>query len=314
MEPNSKLYIAGHAGLLGSALIRELNSQGYKNLITRTSKELDLRDQRTTQSLFGEEKPDYVFLAAAKVGGIKSNIERPAEFLYDNTQIQNNVIEASRIFGAKKLIFFGSNCAYPRECPQPMKEEFLFKGELEPTNEAYAIAKLSGIKLCDFYNTQYGTNFITAIPASLFGQNDNFNLETSHLIPAFIKRFHDAKVSNLEEVVLWGSGNQRREVMYVDDAAKAAIFLMDNYNFRSPINIGIDIDYSVKELAEIVKQIVGYKGEIFFDITQPEGVPRKLLDSSKINELGWKSTTSIKEGLSKTYSWFLDNIKMCDRE
>jgi GDP-L-fucose synthase len=310
MELDSKIFVAGHKGLLGSAIVRELSRGGYKNLILRSSKNLALRNQDATRMLFKKEKPDYVFLAAAKVGGIKANIERPAEFLFDNLQIQNNVINSSHVFEVRKLIFFGSNCAYARDCHQPMKEEYLFKGELEPTNEAYAVAKLAGIKLCQFYKNQHGSNFITAIPASLFGPNDNFNLESSHLIPALIRRFHDAKTSNLEKVVLWGSGKPKREVMFVEEAAQASVFLMNNYDSNKPINVGTGVDYSVRELAEIVKNIIGFKGELLFDASNPDGIPRKLLDSSKINLLGWRSGTKIEDGLEKTYPWFLNNLKI----
>jgi len=309
MEKNSKIYIAGHTGLAGSAIKRHLKNLGFSNLIFRTSKELDLRNQEYTREFFEKEVPEYVFLTAAKVGGISDNINHPAEFIYDNLQIYSNVIHNSWRYGVKKLIFFASNCTYPKNTPQPMKEESLLTGKLEPTNEAFAVSKIAGIKMCKAYNKQYGAQFIPIVPASLFGPNDNFNPNQSHLVAALIKKFHEAKIDNKQEVVLWGTGEPRRENMYVNDIARAGIFLMKNYNLTDLINIGTGIDHSVKELAEILKEIVGFEGEIVFDSSKPNGMMRKLLDSSKINSLGWKPETELKEGLKKTYEWFQNNLR-----
>lgn len=306
MEKNSKIYIAGHRGLVGSSIKRKLEKEEYKNLIFKKHSELDLTDQKATQEYFLREKPDYVFDAAAKVGGIYANNTYKADFIYENLQIQNNIIHSSYKVGVKKLLFMGSNCIYPRDCPQPMKEEHLLSGKLEPTNEGYALAKIAGIKMCQFYNEQYGTDFISIIPPNLFGPNDNFDAMNSHFVPALIRKFHEAKKEGRKEVVLWGSGNPKRELMHVDDLADAAVFLMKNYNSSEPINIGTGEDMSIKDIAGLVKKVVGFEGEIIFDKKNPDGMPRKLLDSSKINSLGWEPKTSIEEGLEKTYKWFIE--------
>ena len=307
MEKNAKIYIAGHAGLLGSALKRILEQNGYKNLIFKTSKELDLRDQEITEKFFRDEMPEYVFLAAARVGGIIANKEKKAEFIYDNLQIQNNVIHLSYKYKVKKLIFYGSNCMYPKESLQPIKEEYLLTGSLEPTNEAFAVAKIAGVKMCQSYNEQYGTNFICAISANLFGPGDSFDPLDSHLISALIRKFHEGKIKRYDEVKLWGTGKPRREIFYVDELVDASLFLMNNYNSSEIINVGSGVDYEVKEIAEIVKSIVGYNGKISFDKNKPDGVMRKLLDVEKINSLGWKNKSDFKESLKKTYEWFILN-------
>jgi len=282
---------------------------GYSNLVFRSSKELDLRDQNAAQQFFAKENVDYVFLAAARVGGIKANMEKPVEFIYDNLQIQNNVVYYACKYKVKKLIFLSSNCVYPKDAQQPYKEESIMSGPPEPTNEHYAIAKLAGMKLCQAYNDQYKTRFIVAILASLFGPNDNFDPDNSHLIPALIKKFHDAKMNNLREVVLWGTGNPRREIMYVDDAANACIFLMNNYDSSEPINVGIGRDFTVREIAEIIKEIAGFKGSIVQDPTKPDGAKQKLLDPSKISGLGWKPRNDLKEALRGTYEWYTKNLE-----
>lgn len=304
MEKDSKIYIAGHNGLVGKSIENLLKKEGYKNILNRSHNELDLRNQRAVEDFFEEEKPEYVFDAAAKVGGIKANSERKAEFIYENLQIQNNIIHSSYKFGVKKLLFLASNCIYPKNCKQPMKEEFLLTGPPEPTNDAFAIAKIAGITMCQSYNSQYKQNFISVIPANLFGQNDNFDLENSHFVAALIRKFHEAKL-NKKDVILWGTGKPRREIMHVDDLADACLFLMQKYDSPEPINIGSGYDLSIKELAGIVKKISGFDGKIFFDETKPDGIKRKLLDSSKINSLGWKSKTSLDEGLKKTYEEYL---------
>ncbi len=308
MGKGSKIYVAGHRGLVGSAILRNLQSKGYKNFILRTHKELDIGIQRDVEDFFERERPDYVFLAAAKVGGILANSTYPADFLYNNLIIQTNVIHASYKFGVKKLLFLGSSCIYPKFAKQPMKEEYLLTGELEPTNEPYAVAKIAGIKLCQSYNRQYGTNFISVMPTNLYGPNDNFDLETSHVLPALIRKFHDAKIamqhSNQKTVVLWGTGSPRREFLYVEDIADACVFLMNNYNGSEIINIGTGKDISIKELAEKIKIIIGFEGEVIWDITKPDGTPRKLLDVTKLNHMGWKSSVNLDEGIKMTYQWF----------
>ena len=308
MEKDSKVYIAGHKGLLGSSLLRNLKKEGYNNLVFRTRGELDLRDQAATDDFFKEEKPDYVFLAAARVGGIKANIDYPGEFIYDNLQIQVNVIKSSQKNNVKKLVNFGSNCIYPVSAPQPFKECYLLTGPVEPTNEPYAVAKLAGIKLCQAFNKQYGTEFISVIPASLFGPNDNFDPEKSHLVPAMIRKFHMGKKKG-EDVTLWGTGKPRREIMYVDDAAEACIYLMKNYTDSTPINVGFGYDFSITEIADIIKKVIGFHGGIGFDTSKPDGIEAKLLDSKKINELGWKPKVSLEKGVQKTYRWFLENVR-----
>lgn len=304
MEKDSRVYIAGHGGLVGSAVRRFLEREGYTNLIFKTSSELDLRDQRATEDFFLREKPDYVIDAAAKVGGIYVNDEYRADFLYDNLQMQNNLIHSSHKFGVKKLLFIGSNCMYPKDCPQPMKEEYLLTGKPEPTNEAFAIAKIAGVKLCRFYNEQYRTNFISVIPASMFGPNDNFDTMGSHFVPALIKKFNEAKKQGKKEVVLWGSGNPRRELMYVDDFAEIAIFLMENYSSPEILNIGAGKDSSILEIARLVKRIAGFEGDISFDESKPDGAMRKLLDVGKMRSLGIEPKSGLEESLNRTYEWF----------
>ena len=308
MQYNSKIYVAGHRGLVGSAIISKLVEKGYCNLICRTSNELDLRDKQKVDAFFNQEKPEYVFLAAAKVGGIVANNNYPADFIRDNLLIQTNVLDAAYRNGVKKLLFLGSTCIYPKFASQPMPEEALLTGELEPTNEAYAIAKIAGIKMCQAYNKQYGTKFISVMPTNLYGPNDNFDLETSHVLPALIRKFHEAKMNVAETVEIWGTGKPKREFLYSDDLADACIFLMNHYNDSKIINIGVGKDLSIKELAERIKKVVGYQGDIIFDPTRPDGTPRKLVDVQKVSELGWKSTTTLEEGLKKTYESFLTSF------
>jgi len=304
MQKDSKIYIAGHTGLVGSAILRNLQNNGFENLIYQSSKELDLTDYNQTLEYFQKEKPEYVFLSAAKVGGILANRDYPADFIYQNLKIQLNVIESSRQVGVKKLLFLGSSCIYPKLAPQPIKEEYLLDGKLEETNEPYAIAKIAGIKLCQAYNRQYGTKFISAMPTNLYGINDNFDLNTSHVLPAIIRKMHDAKINNLDTVTLWGTGNPRREFLFVDDLAEALVFLMHQYEGNDWINVGTGEDISIKELAQTVQKIVGYTGQIIWDITKPDGTPRKLLDVSKITQLGWKAKTSLKDGIEQTVEYF----------
>ncbi|PIQ94106.1 MAG: GDP-fucose synthetase [Nitrospirae bacterium CG_4_10_14_0_8_um_filter_41_23] len=310
MEKDSKIYIAGHRGLVGSALVRRLTEPGYMNLIVRTHAELDLTRQTEVEDFFKREHPEYVFLAAAKVGGILANNTYPAEFIYSNIVVQSNVIHSSYLFGVKKVLFLGSSCIYPRDCPQPMKEDYLLSGYLEPTNEPYAIAKIAGIKMCQAYNRQYGANFISVMPTNLYGPNDNFDIQNAHVLPALIRKFHEAKVAGQKEVVVWGTGSPRREFLYVDDLADACIFLMNNYN-NSPeiINIGVGKDISIRELALMVKEIVDYNGEIVFDTSKPDGTPRKLLDVSKLSSLGWQAKTGLREGIKRTYQWYVEMLK-----
>ncbi len=305
MEKTAKIYIAGHRGLVGSAILRTLTKQGFTNLLIRTSKELDLTDQNAVTEFFAAEKPEYVFLAAAKVGGIMANKNYPAEFIYQNLQIQNNVIASAHKNDVKKLLFLGSSCIYPKLCPQPIKEEYLLTSALESSNDAYAIAKIAGIKMCQSYNTQYGSNFISVMPTNLYGENDNFDLETSHVLPALIRRFDEAKKNNLPSVTLWGSGTPMREFLYVDDLAEACVHLMETYNDPSIVNIGTGEDVTIKELAETIASLVGYEGELEWDTTKPDGTPRKLLDVSKLHSLGFKHNTSLEDGIKKTYAWYL---------
>ena len=309
MEKDSKIYIAGHRGLVGSALVRKLTEMGYMNLIARTHAELDLTRQRDVEDFFDKERPEYVFLAAAKVGGILANNTYPAEFIYSNIVVQSNVIHSSYLFGVKKLSFLGSSCIYPRDCPQPMKEEYLLSGYLEPTNEPYAVAKIAGIKMCQSYNRQYGTNYISVMPTNLYGPNDNFDLQNAHVLPALIRKFHEAKVADQKEVVVWGTGSPRREFLYIEDLADACVFFMNNYNSSEIINIGVGKDISIRELALMVKEIVDYNGELVFDTSKPDGTPRKLLDVSKLSSLGWKAKTSLEEGIKKTYEWYAEMLK-----
>lgn len=307
MNKNSKIYVAGHRGLVGSAIVRNLEERGYTNIICRTHKELDLTRQADVEKFFAEEKLEYVFLAAAKVGGIQANNTRPAEFIYENLMIESNIIHSAYKYGVKKLLFLGSSCIYPKFANQPIKEEYLLTGELEPTNEAYAIAKITGIELCKFYRRQYGCDFISAMPTNLYGINDNFDLETSHVFPALIRKFHEAKINNQEEVVMWGTGKPLREFMYVDDLADALVHLMVNYSDEIHVNMGTGKDLSIGELAQIVKEVVGYEGKIVNDLSKPDGTPRKLLDVSRLEATGWKYKTELREGIEKVYKWYLEN-------
>ena len=304
LEKDAKVYIAGHRGMVGSAIKREFEARGFNNLLLRTSSELDLRNQQQVTGLFEKEKPDYVVLAAAKVGGIIANNTYRADFLYDNLMIQNNVIHHSYIHGVKKLLFLGSSCIYPKLAPQPLKEEYLLTGLLEPTNEPYAIAKIAGIKLCEAYHDQYGSRFISVMPTNLYGLNDNYHLENSHVLPALIRRFHEAKEKGLPNVTIWGSGTPKREFLFADDLAKACVFLMENYHEREFINIGSGEDLSILELANKIQRIVGYQGEILLDTTKPDGTPRKLMDISKLSALGWTPITSLDEGIRIAYQDF----------
>lgn len=305
MEKDAKIYIAGHRGMVGSAIHRQLKSKGFNNFILRTSAELDLRDQSAVSSFFAENRPDYVFLAAAKVGGILANNSYRAEFLWDNLSIQNNVIHQAYLHGTKKLMFLGSSCIYPKLAPQPLKEEYLLTGLLEPTNEPYAIAKIAGIKLCEAYRDQYDCNFISVMPTNLYGFNDNYHPENSHVLPAMIRRFHEAKINSVEEVAIWGSGTPKREFLFADDMAQACIYLMETYNEKGFLNIGTGEDISIIELAKLVARVVGYRGSILTDPKKPDGTPRKLMDVSKLHQLGWKHTTSLEEGVRSAYEDFL---------
>lgn len=307
MDKNAKIYVAGHRGLVGSALIRKLKKAGYNNLVYMNSIELDLRKKDAVDEFFRQEHPDYVFLAAAKVGGIVANNEYPADFIRDNLLIQTNVIDAAYRNNVEKLLFLGSTCIYPKLASQPLKEEYLLTGELEPTNEPYALAKIAGIKMCESYNRQYGTKFISVMPTNLYGENDNFDLHSSHVLPALLRKFHEAKKNNSPFVEMWGTGAPRREFLYSDDLADACVFLMQNYEKNEIVNIGFGKDITIKELGEKIKEIVGYKGEIHFNTTKPDGTPRKLVDTTKINSLGWKASTNLESGLKKTYKWFLEN-------
>ncbi len=304
MDKHSKIFIAGHRGLVGSAIVRALEKEGYTNLVKRAREELDLLDSQAVRDFFEKEKPEYVFLAAAKVGGILANNTYPADFIFENLTIQNNIIYSSYKTGVKKLLFLGSSCIYPKFAPQPMKEEHLLTGILEPTNEPYAIAKIAGIIMCRSFNRQYGTNFISVMPTNLYGINDNFDLETSHVLPALIRKFHEAKVKGSKEVVVWGTGSPKREFLYVDDLADACIYLVNNYNDSEIVNIGTGEDLSIKELTELIKEVVGYEGELIWDKSKPDGAPRKLLDVTKLHNLGWKHKTSLEEGIRKTYDWY----------
>jgi len=309
MNKESKIYIAGHTGMVGSAIHRNLIKKGFTNFLLATIEELDLTNQIVVNSFFKEYKPDYVFLAAAKVGGIHANNTYKAQFIYENLMIEANIIHASYQFGVKKLLFLGSSCIYPKHAPQPMKEEYLLTGILEPTNEPYAIAKIAGLKMCDAYRDQYGCNFISVMPTNLYGVNDNYHPENSHVLPALIRRFHEAKENNLDEVVVWGTGSPLREFMFADDLADACVYLMENHNEPGWTNIGTGDEFTIKELATIVKEVVGFKGKLVFDITKPDGTPRKLLNVSKLHSLGWKHKTTMKEGVAIAYQDFLKRIK-----
>lgn len=308
MNKIDKIYISGHTGLVGSALLRKLEKEGYLNFITCTSKKLDLRRQADVEVFFENQKPDYVFLCAGKVGGIHANNTYPAEFIYENLMITTNIIHSAYKNNIKKLLFLGSSCIYPKLAPQPIKEEYLLTSELEPTNEAYAIAKISGIELCKFYKRQYGCNFISVMPTNLYGQNDNFDLNTSHVLPALIKKIHTAKIKNQKEVIIWGTGTPKREFLYVDDLAEALLFSMNNYDEEIHINVGTGKDIEIRQLAELIRKIVGYEGKITHDLSKPDGMPRKLLDVSRLNKLGWKAKTSLEDGIKKVYDWYLNNL------
>jgi GDP-L-fucose synthase len=317
MDKNSKIYIAGHTGLVGSAIMRALEKNGYSNLIYRTHQEIDLLEQEKVADFFGQEKPEYVFLASGKVGGIMANNTYPAQFIYENIQMQNNIIHQAYLNGVKKLLFLGSVCIYPKMASIPVKEDYLLTGPLEPTNEPYAIAKIAGIKMCQSYNRQYGTNFISNMPNNLYGPNDNFDLVSSHVLPALIRKFHEAKIKNDGSITLWGTGSPRREFMHVDDVADACLFMMNNFDPTKEenekgemfLNIGAGYDISIKDLAEMIKKIIGYDGNIIWDATKPDGTPQRLLDSSKINNLGWKPKINLEAGIRTSYEWYKNSIK-----
>lgn len=308
MNIRDKIYVAGHNGLVGNAIVSSLKDKGYNNLVVRSSRELDLRQQQAVEDFFAEERPDYVFLAAAKVGGIQANNTYRAEFLYDNLMIEANIIHSAYRQGVQKLLFLGSSCIYPKLCAQPMKEEHLLTGFLEPTNEPYAIAKIAGLKLCENYYRQYGVNFISAMPTNLYGINDNFDLANSHVLPALMRKFHEAKVNNAPTVTVWGTGTPLREFLYVNDLADALLFLMQHYNKSEFVNVGTGKEVSIRELALTMKAVVGFEGDLVFDTTKPDGTPRKLLDVSRLQAAGWQAKTDLKTGIENTYAWFLKNI------
>jgi GDP-L-fucose synthase len=306
MNKTDKIYVAGHRGLVGAAITKRLESEGFTNLLLRSHDELDLTDPGQIEQFFKAEQPDYVILAAARVGGIKANMTYPAEFLYENLQIQNNVMWSAMKYKVKKLLFLGSSCIYPRDSKQPMREDYLFQGKPEPTNEAYAIAKIAGMKLCEYIHTEHGLAFISCMPTNVYGEGDTFDFEKSHVIPALIRRMHEAKVSNAPEVTIWGSGNSRREFLHRDDLADAVFWLMQNYEAKDFLNVGTGTDISIKELAGLVKEVVGYQGRLVFDTTKPDGMPKKLLDVGKLHALGWHHQIKFEDGLRRTYRWFLD--------
>lgn len=309
MKKDAKVYVAGHNGLVGSALVRQLEKQGYVNILKKTREEVDLTDQRQAHDFFERERPEYVFLAAAKVGGIEANRTRPAEFSYINQMIQCNVIHAAYLYGVKKLLFLGSSCIYPKMAPQPIKEEYLLTGPLEPTNEAYALAKINGLRMCQYYKAQYGCDFISCMPTNLYGQGDNFDLTTSHVLPALLRKVHEAKEQDRPCVEIWGTGKPRREFMYVDDMAAACVFLMEHYDGMEHVNIGTGEDISIRELAETICEVVGYGGELKFNTDMPDGTPRKLLDVSRLHEMGWRHTIELTEGIQKSYRYYLETIQ-----
>ena len=304
----ARIFVAGHRGLVGSAIRRRLEAAGCGNLILRSHRELDLTRQAEVEAFFASEKPEYVFLAAAKVGGIWANSNYPAEFIYRNITIQTNIIHAAYLSGVKKLLFLGSSCIYPRDCPQPMKEEYLLSGYLESTNEPYAVAKIAGIKMCQSYNRQYGSRYISVMPTNLYGPEDNFDLETSHVLPALIRKFHEAKERGLTEVVIWGTGTPRREFLHVDDLADACVFLMEHYDGSEIVNIGVGEDQTIRELAEMIAEVVGFAGKLSFDTTKPDGTPVKLLDVGRLNRLGWKARIALRNGLAETYEWYRKSL------
>ena len=305
MEVTSKIYVAGHGGLVGSAICRALRQEGYDNVVTRMRSELDLRDQTAVNSFFSDERPEYVFLAAARVGGIVANASYPADFIMDNLLIEINVINASFVHGVKKLLFLGSNCSYPKNCPQPVKEDYLLTGPLEPTNEPFAVAKIAGITACQALNKQYRTDFVCVMPSNLYGPNDSFDLQDAHVLPALLRRIHEAKMSNSETVTVWGTGNVRRAFLHVDDAATAMMLIMKSRSFFDIVNIGTDTDISIRDLAETIKSVVGFAGELVFDTSKPDGAPQKLLDTNKISQYGWTQKTTLLEGIRDTYKWYL---------
>jgi GDP-L-fucose synthase len=304
---NAKIFVAGHNGLVGSALVRALKAKGYQELILKTRSELNLLDQKAVNDFFNAYKPEYILVAAAKVGGIWANQNYPANFIYENIQIAANIIHHAYLHGVKKLLYLGSSCIYPRLCPQPMKEEYLLSGLLEPTNEPYAIAKIAGIKMCQSYNRQFGTNFISVMPTNLYGENDNFDPETSHVLPALIRKFHLAKINNEPQIKMWGTGSARREFLHVDDMTRACLLLMENYDHSDFVNIGYGQDLTIKELALLIKEIVNYQGEIKWDQTKPDGMPQKLLDSSRLLNMGWRPEIDLKTGITMLYNWYLEN-------
>jgi len=308
MREDSQIYVAGHRGLVGSAILRKLQKLGYKNIVCKTRQEVDLTRQKKVEEFFDQERPEFIFLAAAKVGGIWANNTYPAEFIYNNLAIQTNIIHASYVFNVKKLLFLGSSCIYPKNCPQPIKEEYLLSGYLEHTNEPYAIAKIAGIKMCQAYNRQYGTHFISVMPTNLYGLNDNFDLETSHVLPALIRKIYEAKVAGHKEVEVWGTGKPRREFLHVDDLSDACVYLMNNYDGDEIINIGISEDLTIRELAELISSIVEFEGKLQFDTSKPDGTPVKRLDVSKLNSIGWKATIPLERGIAETYKWCLKNL------
>lgn len=307
MEKDAKIYVAGHRGLVGAAIVQCLKRGGWINLLLRTHVELDLTDRQQVDDFFAQEKPDYVFLAAAKVGGIHANNTYPVDFIVDNLAIELNVIAASHAHDVKRLMFLGSSCIYPKHCPQPMKEEYLLTGSLEPTNEPYAIAKIAGIKMCEAYNRQYGTDFVSVMPTNLYGPNDNFDLQNSHVLPALIRKFHEAKERGDDKVIIWGTGTPRREFLYVDDMADACVYVMNKGGFTDMVNIGVGEDISIGDLARLVGEVIGFEGRLEFDTEKPDGTPQKLLDVTRLSSLGWQAQTSLKEGIQLTYQWFLDN-------
>lgn len=313
MDKNGKIYVAGHRGMVGSAIVRALEKNGYHNIVTRTHKELDLTRQDAVEAFFEEEKPDYVFLAAAKVGGIVANNEAPADFLYENMILEMNVIHSAFKNNVKKLMFLGSSCIYPRMCPQPIKEDYLLTGALEQTNEAYALSKISGLKYCEYLNRQYHTDYISVMPTNLYGPNDNYHPTHSHVLPALIRRFHEAKVDNLPYVTCWGTGKPLREFLYVDDLADACVFLMNNYSGNETVNLGTGKELTIKELTELVAKVIGYTGEIRWDSSKPDGTPRKLLDVSKLESLGWHYKTELEDGIRLSYQDFLTNPMRAER-
>ena len=309
MKKNDKIFIAGHRGMVGSALVRTLKEKGYTNLTLRSHLELDLTVQEKVYTFFKEEHPDYVFLAAAQVGGILANTTYRAEFIYSNLAIQNNVLDAAWKYNAKRLMFLGSSCIYPKHCPQPIKESYLLTGPLETTNESYAIAKIAGLKTCEAYNYQYKTDYVTVMPTNLFGPNDNFDPETSHVMPALIQKIHQAKISKAKHVTIWGTGSPKREFLHVDDMASACVFLMDKDSFKDIVNVGSGFDLTIRELAEMICKIIGFTGELKFDTSKPDGPPRKLLDISRLQSLGWQPKFILEDSIASTYSWFLENYK-----